>query len=133
VKDCGPIAQKVAANKLEGLNISNVADKNIFINNNYQAVAAALMHKSVYDNAEKEVNLIGSEISDANENMSNNSILNRNMVSKVDNVFNMIRQKNFSASNQNMPISGSSSCSMPIIVHPTSVISTRPRENPFQS
>ncbi|WJX37293.1 hypothetical protein P8452_25066 [Trifolium repens] len=134
VKDCGPIAQKVAANKLEGLNISNVADKNIFINNNYQAVAAALMHKSVYDNAEKEVNLIGSEISDANENMSNNSILNRNMVSKVDNVFNMIRQKNFSASNQNMSISGNSSCSMPIIVHPTSVISKRPaRENPFQS
>jgi hypothetical protein len=112
VKDCGPIAQKVAANKLEGLkfqqpsnaNTSNVVDKNIFVNNNYQAFAAALMHTSIYDNAEK-----------------------------FDNVCNMIRQKNFSASNQNMPISGSFSCSMPIIVHPTSVISTRPRENPFQS
>ncbi|WJX31331.1 hypothetical protein P8452_19768 [Trifolium repens] len=112
VKDCGPIAQKVAANKLEGLkfqqpsnaNTSNVVDKNIFVNNNYQAFAAGLMHTSIYDNAEK-----------------------------FDNVCNMIRQKNFSASNQNMPISGSFSCSMPIIVHPTSVISTRPRENPFQS
>ncbi|GAU13384.1 hypothetical protein TSUD_126800 [Trifolium subterraneum] len=131
VKDCGPIAQKVAAKKLEGLkfqqssnaNNSNVADKNIFINNGYQAFASALMHTSVYDNAEKGKNPIGSEISYANGILSNNSILNRNMVSKVGNVFNMIRQQNFLASNLNIPISGSS-------VHPTSVIS-RPHENPF--
>ncbi|CAJ2640254.1 unnamed protein product [Trifolium pratense] len=154
VKDCGPIAQKVAAKKLEGLKfqqasnannlnivnksltiqdsesqqkrsintISNVVDKNIFINNSYQAFATALMHTSVYDNAEKKINLFGAKISNENGNVSNNScILNRNMVSKVDNVFNIIRQQNFPASNQNMPI-----------VHPTSMIS-RPCENSFQS
>ncbi|XP_073224542.1 uncharacterized protein [Cicer arietinum] len=174
VKDCGPIAQKVAAQKIETLQslqlqngntstsnivknisdsqltpqpttlnstgqmlpptfpffnkpltihhtqtqqktnvISNAAnkDKTKFFNENYEDFAAAFLYMSVYDNDEKGKYHVESEISNAD------------MVSKLANVLNNIKQQKIYASKQKMPIFGSSSSNVPIIVHPSRVIS----------
>jgi len=101
----------------------------MFINGNYQDFAHALMHIFVYENVEKGKNPTGYDVSEANGTMINNGILNENMVSKLDNMYNPMTQRNLFVSKQNIQISKSSSHSVSTIVQPTHEIS-RPQENP---
>jgi len=64
--------------------------------------------------------------------MINNGILNENMVSKLNNVYNTMTQRNLFVSKQNIPISESSGRSVSTIVQPKPGIS-RPQENPWIS
>lgn len=81
------------------------------------------MQISVYENVEKGENPTESDISDANGTMINNGILNENMVSKLDKVYNTITQRNLFVSKQNIPISESSSRSVSTILQSTHGIS----------
>lgn len=81
------------------------------------------MQISVYENVEKGKNSTESDISDANGTMINNGILNENMVSKLDKVYNTITQRNLFVSKQNIPIFESSSRSVSTILQSTHGIS----------
>ncbi|XP_073224543.1 uncharacterized protein [Cicer arietinum] len=99
VKDCGPIAQKVAAQKIETLQSLQLQNGNTSTSN------------------------IVKNISDSQLTPQPTTLNSTDMVSKLANVLNNIKQQKIYASKQKMPIFGSSSSNVPIIVHPSRVIS----------